>query len=293
MLTNTVNNKKYIGQTIQPFENRLAQHKYKSKAENLPLYNSIKKYGWDNFKKEIIDHAESKDDLCEKEIYYINKYDTVKNGYNMTLGGEGTVSFGRSLNAERVVKIKEMIRDTKYTFKEMSSILEVNINTMFSIYYGNSWSHIEVEGFYPRMERLQRDKPKESTDDEGSKKILSKDIVKSIKTDMVNGLSNKEISIKYNISKYVISRISLGKTYTGVYVEGFYPTKKDNLGENNSSSKLTEEDVIRIKAMIRDGLSNHYISSLFNVKPNTISRIRNGKRWSHITIDSKEGDASV
>ena len=29
--------------------------------------------------------------MNEKEIYYINKYDTYNNGYNQTLGGKGTV----------------------------------------------------------------------------------------------------------------------------------------------------------------------------------------------------------
>lgn len=54
-----------------------------------------------------------------------------------------------------MIKAKEMIRDTYYTFKEMSDILDMNINTLFSIYYGYSWSHIRVDGFEPRMKRLE------------------------------------------------------------------------------------------------------------------------------------------
>lgn len=111
---------------------------------------------------------------------------------------------------------------------------------------------------------------------------------------MVNGLSNKDISEKYNISKYIVSRISLGKTYKHVYVEGFNPSRKDSvIGSKNPMSKLTEEDVIRIKKMIIEGCKNKDIAERFNVKPNLISRIRNGKRWSHIHVDTKEGDSSV
>ena len=81
---NLINGKKYIG-----------QHKY-DKPEIDPNYfgsgiiitDAIKKYGKENFRCSIIECCETKDDLTEKEIFYINKFDAVSdpNYYNVDSG---------------------------------------------------------------------------------------------------------------------------------------------------------------------------------------------------------------
>lgn len=58
-------------------------------------------YGIDNFNFEIIEVCKP-EELDEKEIYYINKYNTYylaedSNGYNMTLGGNGQNGYGKSV----------------------------------------------------------------------------------------------------------------------------------------------------------------------------------------------------
>ena len=90
-ITNILNNKCYIGQTSYILERRINLHlkevKYKT---NSPLYNSINKYGLENFKWEIITICNSKKELDEKEKYYIKFFNSKKpNGYNLTDGGEG------------------------------------------------------------------------------------------------------------------------------------------------------------------------------------------------------------
>jgi hypothetical protein len=85
------NGKVYIGITSQSFKKRMGIHKWYAKNKNGKLQNSIKKYGWDNFKKEIIIESNtlSWDELCNLEKVYIKKYDTFKNGLNASEGGEG------------------------------------------------------------------------------------------------------------------------------------------------------------------------------------------------------------
>lgn len=90
LFTNKINNKKYVGQTIQKDCKRINEHIRNVKnKKNKPLYLAINKYGWENFKIAIIDSANTINELNEKEIYYINKYNSnnKKYGYNLESGG--------------------------------------------------------------------------------------------------------------------------------------------------------------------------------------------------------------
>lgn len=89
-ITNLVNGKSYIGQSID-IEKRWQQHKSKSSwrvQKEKALYRAFTKYGLDNFEFEIIEECKRKF-LDKREIYWIKKYDTYNNGYNMTKGGQG------------------------------------------------------------------------------------------------------------------------------------------------------------------------------------------------------------
>ena len=89
-ITNKVNGKIYIGQTVQKLKDRWANHK--SDARNsgkTPLYKSMRKYGIDNFSIEIIDYAQDLDSLNLLEQEYIKVADClVPKGYNLLPGGE-------------------------------------------------------------------------------------------------------------------------------------------------------------------------------------------------------------
>ena len=87
---NTVNGKRYVGQTIRKFEYRQAQHKKDSERLDFKFYRAIRKYGWDNFKwAVIVEGIENIDSLNNLEKYWIKELDTFENGYNSTTGGEG------------------------------------------------------------------------------------------------------------------------------------------------------------------------------------------------------------
>jgi group I intron endonuclease len=75
------------------------------------------KYGIENIVFEIIDLADSYEELCEKEKYYIELYDSFNNGYNCTLGGEGTL--GR-VDSEETKKKK---KNSKNKYLEENGIL--------------------------------------------------------------------------------------------------------------------------------------------------------------------------
>ena len=82
-ITNQVNSKIYIGQDKYNNPNYLGSGKI--------LHLAFKKYGTENFVKEIIEECESKELLDEREKYWINFYKSTERniGYNIALGGEG------------------------------------------------------------------------------------------------------------------------------------------------------------------------------------------------------------
>jgi len=56
LIVNTVNDKKYVGQTIQKYNDRMDQHKRRN--DNCTLLNrAIEKYGWENFIHELIEYS--------------------------------------------------------------------------------------------------------------------------------------------------------------------------------------------------------------------------------------------
>lgn len=87
-ITNLINNKVYIGQTQRPFEQRILEHKQcADRGDGYYIHCAIRKYGWENFKAEIIVETTNVDTLNELEQYYIKKYNSDVVGYNLAPGG--------------------------------------------------------------------------------------------------------------------------------------------------------------------------------------------------------------
>lgn len=113
-ITNKINNKVYIGQTKRSVEERWAAHKYSvKKTPNYPLSRAIIKYGSDNFIMSIIDFAEDKQSLNDKEIAWIFHYNSTEIGYNLTPGGEGHT--GIVFSPDALKRIGDASRGRKWT----------------------------------------------------------------------------------------------------------------------------------------------------------------------------------
>ena len=117
-IVNDINDKVYIGQTRKTISTRWNQHIYDSKKSDNILYKAFRKYGSDKFhiiKIEKI-RSSSKDELISKlnkrEIFWIKNYNSYKDGYNMTIGG-----------------------DTGLFEKEKKKIIEYSMNGCFIRFY--------------------------------------------------------------------------------------------------------------------------------------------------------------
>lgn len=88
LITNIVNDKKYVGQTRQQLNKRWLSHITESRTySDRPLYRAMNKYGLDNFKIRILEEC-NVNVLNEREIWWIDFLDSYTNGYNATTGGE-------------------------------------------------------------------------------------------------------------------------------------------------------------------------------------------------------------
>lgn len=93
-VTNKINNKKYIGQTTRELKRRKNEHITQAdNGSDLAIHQAIRKYGEGNFEWSIIDQAYNQEELDNKEIYWIDFYNTYyEDGYNMALGGQFNLS---------------------------------------------------------------------------------------------------------------------------------------------------------------------------------------------------------
>lgn len=82
--------KSYIGITQKSVKRRLQEHIYSAvNNSECKIHKALRKYPIQNWTIETIETCSSREELCERERYYIDHFDTYKNGYNMTLGGDG------------------------------------------------------------------------------------------------------------------------------------------------------------------------------------------------------------
>ena len=97
-IQNLLNGKVYIGQSVD-IEKRWSVHKTELKNNyhyNTHLQNAWNKYGEENFEFSVVEQCNI-DQLNQKEIYWISKFDSYEDGYNLTSGGGNTEAFSKSV----------------------------------------------------------------------------------------------------------------------------------------------------------------------------------------------------
>lgn len=102
--TNILNSKMYIGKRI--YDERGAWKTYL--GSGVLLRKAIGRYGKKNFKREIIDYADTPEELNEKERHWIKHHDAIKSDkfYNIASGGNGGYLLD-GYSEEEIMSIKE------------------------------------------------------------------------------------------------------------------------------------------------------------------------------------------
>lgn len=187
IITNKVNGKHYIGQTIRSIQDRWREHcreKCHSGELNMLIKRAIHKYGKENFTITELEKCGA-DILNEREIYYISLYNSYIDGYNMTKGGtSGTKPL--KLNKGQQKSCIELYK-LGFSLREISREFNVDKDTVKYI--------IEISNIPLRTTRTY----KYSQENRVS-------IIEDSKT-----MSRKEVVKKWKISRSYLSQLLSGK----------------------------------------------------------------------------------
>ena len=134
LITNSVTNKVYVGQTVGVLKERFNQHMAKAMRTggNNKFHSSIRKHGKGNFKIELIEDNISSREIDEKEIAYIEQFDSVKNGYNTSRGGDR-----KSLTPLDQSKVIELYKAGSSS-SEIGGLFNVSGTTIVRILHANN-----------------------------------------------------------------------------------------------------------------------------------------------------------
>lgn len=193
IIKNDINDKVYIGQTIQKLQKRFNGHCCYSKSDrssNMYIKRAIHKYGKDKFHIYLIEEVPI-EQLNEKEKYWIAYYDSYNNGYNLTLGGQESNSFSLNKleNTVDIVKFSQYIKEFKPLAQEVAKHFGICKCSVYNLINRLNDSELILNSYNPRKAK--------SIEDIDSKEL---------KTLYLEGWSILDLVKKYHIRKHTISK---------------------------------------------------------------------------------------
>lgn len=123
MITNMINNKKYIGATSLPLKVRFGCHWScrNSKAKVNTLYYDMFIYPKSMFLIKSLETNISSEHWAEREQFYIKKYGTYEFGYNRCAGGYGCTGYVSNEKRNAAIRQKMLGRKFPKEWKEKLS----------------------------------------------------------------------------------------------------------------------------------------------------------------------------
>lgn len=154
IIKNLINNKVYIGQTTQKLSKRFNGHCCYSKTDrsiNMYIKRAIHKYGRKNFSIELLEECNI-EDLNQREQYWIKKYDSYNNGYNLTLGGQDSNYFSlhRLENTIDIKKFKDYIIEFKPLASEVARHFGISKCSVYNLIKRLNDSRLILNSYNPR-----------------------------------------------------------------------------------------------------------------------------------------------
>jgi len=242
------NNKIYIGQTIN-FEQRCRKYKYQAFKGQIKLWNNCQKYLWNPIDTIEIIEICKRDDLDERERYWINEYNTYVSGLNSDLGGGTRKGFKHS--EETKEKLRLANTGNKHSDETKKKISEAARNmsdeTKKKISDGNKGKKISIEHKNKISETntgrklTEEQKEKISKSNIGNKKMLGK---------THNDETKKKISESKKGVSNILKKIKIICVTTGeIYESATDAAKILNIGQQ-SISRVCNKDRKTYKGLV-------------------------------------------
>lgn len=255
--------KAYIGVTDN-LHRRKIQHRSDITS---PVNDMFKLYNEENIKCEVLEEVSGYELAFKKECEYISKFNSFKEGYNKTPGGEGC-SIGKILDLEKVQEIVNLILNEKLTYQDIAGKFGVNEKTIRAIADRRYWS--EVSGM---KEGYTRKKLICKGEDQGSALLTTEQVVE-IKKELVKGTKVKVLADRYNIKTGIIGAIKAGRNWSHVKVDG-----EEKIEMSNCSNKLDIEKAREIRRLSVEGLGGLELAKKFNLSRTTVHKIVTMQTW--------------
>lgn len=262
-------NRYYIGITCNEARRRY-EHKKKTKNnEDTKFARALKKYGIDNLEYSILAKVKTIEEAKLLEIKYIKEYDSYRNGYNSTLGGD--ISNGAAKLTEYLVnQIRKELQIGKFLNKEIAKKYNISESVISDIKNNKRWSYTKGAKMIEKKNRFNV-----GSDNAGSK--LDENLVKEIKLKLAKGVSRRNIQKEYGVSKTNIQMIATEKSWTHVKVDE-YKYKK----VRNGNAKLNEDRVRKIWLDRKKNMTQTELAEKYQVSRSTIQNLLKGNIWKDI-----------
>lgn len=214
-ITNNINGKIYVGQSNN-IQRRFLEHKNRGTISRIPVDIAMQKYGKENFSFEVVEECTIVQ-LNQKEMHWINYFNSVENGYNCSIGGEQQSvgnNNGRAILTDDEIKIirtaynsHERRKDVYEQFKD-----KIAFSSFAQIWDGTSWSHIMPEVL---TEDNKRYCSKEATNEEKScnAKLTDKEVINIRKRYAIENAKTIYKDYKNRCSYSTLQQILWGRTY--------------------------------------------------------------------------------
>lgn len=240
-IENTITGKKYVGQTMYTLGIRWEQHKQDARRVKTHLYDSMRKYGVENFKVFLLEKVEDTQ-LNEKEIYWVKKLGTFDNGYNMTLGGGYTYNSKEYLTKEKVESIINLLEDVEYSILDIKVELGVTKDLIYQILRGLRFSETwDWEGCFRNR---NREKYGDGYSKNYPRNIQDGEVLRVMELLNKTELKEKHIAEIVGVTEFTVNKIRHGENYNYMWEEP--NRRKEDYEKSQSENKLKIQEGIEL-----------------------------------------------
>ena len=154
LITNDINSKVYVGQTIQSLKKRFNGHCCYSKSDksiNMYIKRAIHRYGRDKFHISLLEEC-SIELMNEREKYWIDFFDSYNKGYNLTKGGQDSNYFSlhRLEDTIDIKKFEQYILEFKPLASEVSKHFGISKCSVYNLIKRIGNPNLILNSYNPR-----------------------------------------------------------------------------------------------------------------------------------------------